>query len=351
MIKERILFVGIGQAGGNIANEMEKRGYFATYINTSSEDLSTLETESQNIFHIPTTTGCSKNKAKARQYVKKHYKPMISHIKTKYPNQDIIYFVFSASGGTGAGIGPMLLDVLSDTDSEIKSYNSIMVLPSTEESNKCLVNGLNTYQEITEIANLKSLIILDNSKGDKLELNASFARIFDKFISSSVPDVRGNIDSDEMKTLLTGKGVTTILPVVENNKGEMSFSDKVFVDYTEGCGNVGILCTNEDMEAEIKDLVQTEIGYPEDIFIGYTDKTNMVIVTEMNYPDSMINGYQDTVKTRRSNNNREGKPRITSIFKEEQFFEETVIKTNAEKIKPKEKDADGGMMKKMGKWF
>lgn len=353
-LRERLLFVGVGQAGGNIANQLEKRGYYAAYINTSSEDLSTLETDPRNTFHIPTTSGCSKNKSKARLYVKKHHEGMLNHIRQNFPNQDIIFFVFSASGGTGAGIAPALLDVMSDEEEEenkFKKYGAIMVLPSEDESIKCLTNGLNTYAELTEIENLRSVFLIDNSKGDKLVLNSTFARLFDKFICSGNPSARGNIDSDELETLLTSKGVTTILPVKESEGGGLTLQDSVFVDYTSGCGYVGISCTDKNIEEEIKMLVEEEVGYPEDFFVGYTDKTNLVIITEMNYPDSMVKTFESVVKTKREekNKNREGSVRIKSSFASQEIIEEPSFKPSKDKAKTKVKAEN--TVKKLSKWF
>lgn len=348
MLKERILFIGVGQAGGNIANALEKKGYYAAYINTSSEDLSTLETDPKNTFHIPTTSGCSKNKSKSRLYVKKYHDGMLNHIKRNFPNQDIVYFVFSASGGTGAGIAPVLLDILS-SEEEDKNYGAIMVMPSERESIKCLENSLFTYQELTEIENLKSVFLIDNSKGDIIDLNASFARLFDRFISSNNPNQRGNIDSDEVKTLLTAKGVSTILPVLEDKKGNLSFQDNVLVDYTMGCGNVGLFCVDKNIKEEIKVLVEDEFGTPDDYFIGYTDKTNIVMVTEMNYPDHMIETFEDIINTARQEKikNRQGSIRIKSNLIPQMEIEEPKVKTNKERAKAKQENTAS----KLSKWF
>lgn len=347
LLKERLLFVGVGQAGGNIANELEKKGYYAAYINTSGEDLCTLETDPRNTFHVPTTSGCSKSKSKARLYVKKHHGGMLNHIRNNYPNQDIVFFVFSSSGGTGAGIAPVLLDILSsEEENSYKRYGAIMVLPSEEETTKCLTNSLETYSELTEIENIRSVFLIDNSKGDKIALNAQFARLFDKFICSGNPDVRGNIDADEMETLLTAKGVTTILPVHEAENGKLSLIDNVFVDYTRGCGNVGISCSDKNIEEDIKRLVKREVGYPDDYFVGYTDRTNLVIVTEMNYPDGMIENFEETVKRRRDekSKSREGVLRIKSSFVSEPIIEEPVFKT-------KEKTKKENTVNKINKWL
>ena len=42
-MKNKIAFIAVGQAGGNIGQLFERRGYTVLYINTSQEDLDTLE--------------------------------------------------------------------------------------------------------------------------------------------------------------------------------------------------------------------------------------------------------------------------------------------------------------------
>ena len=42
-MKEKIAFVAIGQAGGNIGQLLEEKGFNVLYLNTSEEDLATLD--------------------------------------------------------------------------------------------------------------------------------------------------------------------------------------------------------------------------------------------------------------------------------------------------------------------
>lgn len=51
-IKDKILFIGVGQGGGNLCQELELRGYRTLAINTSKEDLNTLTfSEAQISYH------------------------------------------------------------------------------------------------------------------------------------------------------------------------------------------------------------------------------------------------------------------------------------------------------------
>lgn len=50
-MKDKIAFIAVGQAGGNIGQLFESMGYTVLYINTSREDLETLEMQSSGIMY------------------------------------------------------------------------------------------------------------------------------------------------------------------------------------------------------------------------------------------------------------------------------------------------------------
>ena len=43
-MKQNVLILGIGQAGGNMTEEMHKRGYSVLAVNSAKKDLNSLET-------------------------------------------------------------------------------------------------------------------------------------------------------------------------------------------------------------------------------------------------------------------------------------------------------------------
>ena len=45
-MKKKISFIAVGQAGGNIGQLFEEKGFPVLYVNTSQEDLDTLENSS-----------------------------------------------------------------------------------------------------------------------------------------------------------------------------------------------------------------------------------------------------------------------------------------------------------------
>ena len=69
---------------------------------------------------------------------------------------------------------------------------------------KSHINSYECFSELTEISQTAACFILDNEKGDKLELNAAFVDSFSAFLE--IPEkhksVKGNIDKAEiMETL------------------------------------------------------------------------------------------------------------------------------------------------------
>ena len=67
-ITKDFAFIGVGQAGGNIAELFELAGYKALYINTSQEDLATLENAKQK-HHIVGGEGAAKDRDRAKALV------------------------------------------------------------------------------------------------------------------------------------------------------------------------------------------------------------------------------------------------------------------------------------------
>ena len=67
-MKKKISFVAVGQAAGNIGRLFEQKGYAVIYVNTSQEDLDTLE-NAKFKYHIPQGEGCNKDRRKAKQLV------------------------------------------------------------------------------------------------------------------------------------------------------------------------------------------------------------------------------------------------------------------------------------------
>ena len=143
-MKKKISFVAVGQAAGNIGRLFEQKGYAVIYVNTSQEDLDTLE-KAKFKYHIPQGEGCNKNRRQAKQLVIDDFDNIAAEIESKV-RAEMIFVIFASGGGTGSGAGPMLMDLLID---EGKTVGAITIIPALDESPKSHMNSYECFSELT----------------------------------------------------------------------------------------------------------------------------------------------------------------------------------------------------------
>lgn len=325
-MKERILFECVGQAGGNIGRLFEENGYNCMFINASNDDLLTIN--AKNKYHIPGGMGCNKDRQKALRYAKDYYNTMIDVIDSKFPLQDIVFFIFSLGGGTGSGIGPVMLDILSQKNPE-KTYGAIIIMPSDSESLQAQLNAVEAYKQLVSVENLKSLFVLNNNCIiDKLEINKKFFGLFDRFLNITVPDERGIIDSAELETLLKCKG-NTIMMFLDHSANDKCIEEgclinPIFLNNEHGCRYIA----TSTIERANMSVIKNKFGAPIDTFEGYNNKDNFIVVAGMKYPEKAIQEFTNDLneKLKNAHVNNDFKVNIPDIITEKK--ETTTITVN-----------------------
>lgn len=293
-MKDKIGFVAIGQAGGNIGKLFEDKGFSVLYLNTSQEDLQTLENVKYT-YHITGGEGCNKDRTKAKKLVIEDFDNISREIYEKM-DVSMIYVIFASGGGTGSGCGPMLIDLLledsSGGTSKIEAVGAITIIPAEKESIKAQINCYECFEELTGIENIASTMIIDNSKGDKLLLNQYLVSTLDNFleIPNRHSDKRGNIDKAEIFETLKAKGmfVVTELPAKESTTAAVidSFKRSIFapIEPDRVIKYMSISIAGAvDVEAMHK-----EIGIPVDVFQTYNDKSTICGLAGLNYPTTRL---------------------------------------------------------------
>ena len=124
-------FIAVGQAGGNVGSLFEAAGHTVLYINTSQEDLDTLESV-QHKYHIDGAEGSANDRNRSKELIISNWDEIefwINEIiKEKY-----IFVIFSAAGGTGSGVSPMLMEYLICNEPD-RYIGAITILPDKTES-------------------------------------------------------------------------------------------------------------------------------------------------------------------------------------------------------------------------
>lgn len=285
LLSRDIAFIGIGQAGGNIAKEFMDLRYTAFFINTSATDLSTIETKIEYKYQIPHAQGCSKNRKLAQEYTIEHIDDIEQLIRSKFATYTHIMFCFSMGGGTGSGMTPLLLKGLLKKMPEI-TFGIIAALPEANDSPTAKHNAVTCFREISSLIGLRNQYFIDNSKrniGEKpislKQLNQTFVKRMHDFLSITSADEKGNADESEVKTLLGMEGNVVFADIYSKDVSDKFNLPNIDLDKTlattkKGCAYLAYSLTSEDdfMREQVEDM----FGKPSDYFKGYNDKQSFV---------------------------------------------------------------------------
>lgn len=272
-MKNSIGFLGIGQAGSNIALGFERLGYNVAYLNTSREDLDSLKYAKHKI-HIRGGEGASKNRNAVLQLAAESIDEILADI-TSVLTQEYIMLIFSTGGGTGSGLGPAITSYLISIQRKVMIA---AILPDDKESPRTCENAYNTCVDISGLQGNGAIFLLDNSNvEDKFALNDIFVKDIDNLLNLNNCSKYGNIDKSEVKTMLSTQGVAVITRQ-SKAKSTASFiinglQNNIYVKIEEKLPVlIGISTTNRSLNMED---IYLEVGHPYDDFRGISN-TNTV---------------------------------------------------------------------------
>ncbi|HAB60890.1 MAG TPA: hypothetical protein DCE48_09330 [Lachnospiraceae bacterium] len=293
-MNKKIGFIAVGQAGGNIGKLFEEKGYSVLYLNTSEEDLNTLDGVKYK-HHIDGGEGCNKNRNKAKQLIIDDFDNIAQEIDTKI-DKDMIFVIFSSGGGTGSGAAPMLIDLLVDDH----TVGAITVIPAANESLRSQMNSYESLKELLSINGSSSCFIIDNDNGDKLELNEKFVNSFDKFVTIPNRDksLKGIIDRAEIIETLKAHGMAYVL---ESDSDCSTFINNIKSNVfapLEGDQVVKYIAASITGDTKIEDI-QKAIGTPLDTFVTYNDKSTVCCISGLSYPQQRFDSVYKIVEKSR----------------------------------------------------
>ena len=168
--------VGVGQGGSRLAETFWKLGYRrVAVINTAAQDLKPISIPEKNKLLIG-GTGAGKNRKVAQKVFEEHKEDILDFLKKAFTRSiDRILVCIGAGGGTGAGGGPIVVDVCHDlcqsfgveqSDYEAK-VGAVLALPTKSEGSRVKSNAKETADALIKYSTngtLSPLIILDNER-------------------------------------------------------------------------------------------------------------------------------------------------------------------------------------------
>jgi cell division GTPase FtsZ len=167
---------GVGQGGSRLAETFWKLGYRRVVaINTAAQDLKPISLPEKNKLLIG-GSGAGKNRKKAQAIFEEHKEDILDFLKNSFGTGiDRILVCIGAGGGTGAGGGPIVVDVCHDlcqswgieqSDHEAK-VGAVLALPTKSEGSRVKTNAKETAETLIKRSTsgtLSPLIILDNER-------------------------------------------------------------------------------------------------------------------------------------------------------------------------------------------
>ena len=332
MFKNSILNISFGQGAGNIGQLMEQQGILNLAINTSKQDLDTLNVKHKYL--IKNGQGCGKDRNKSKKLVVNDFENILAVINNILDTNNTIKHIFigfTMGGGSGSGGGPMLAKLIANEYSNI-NVCVYAVIPSKSEPFKAQYNACECYRELIKIENLGSMFFLDNNKHEnKFIINRYFVDDLMAFLK--IPDEdkssKGNIDIEEMNTILSCNLMINISVADENNH---NVKPSILVD-TECDGFVKYIALSNAKQNLLKDI-QASVGYPLDAFYTFNNrKINVIVLAGLSLPSSSMNEIFDLVNQRSTMITRES---TTKELKLNDIFSSN--KKKKEEIKRSRKD-------------
>lgn len=331
MFKNSILNISFGQGAGNIGQLMEQQGILNLAINTSKQDLDTLNVKHKYL--VKNGQGCGKDRSKSKKLVINDFENILSVINNILDSTAIkhIFVGFTMGGGSGSGGGPMLAKLIANEYSDI-NVCVYAVIPSKSEPFKAQYNACECYRELIKIENLGTMFFLDNNKHEnKFIINRYFVDDLMEFLK--IPDEdkssKGNIDIEEMNTILSCNLMINISITDENNH---QINPSILVDI-ERDGFVKYIALSNAKQNLLKDI-QASVGYPLDAFYTFNNrKINVIVLAGLSLPSSSMNEIFDLVNQRSTMITRES---TTKELKLNDIF--SFNKKKKEEIKRSRKD-------------
>ena len=165
-MKKAIKFgiVGLGQAGGRMAETFETLNYPTIAINTSPQDLEKCNCSKKlEIGDI----GAGKDLKIGRTAVNRHRSNIMKVYQNEFSDIDHALVVAGSSGGTGGGGLESVIETLLNFKKPVGVLTTLPLSSEDTRAKKNTLSVLNRLVDLNRTGKIKPLIIIDNNKIEK----------------------------------------------------------------------------------------------------------------------------------------------------------------------------------------
>ncbi|MGG3890351.1 cell division protein FtsZ [Metabacillus fastidiosus] len=354
---------GIGAAGNNIADLAAEKGFHSVGLNYSQSDLNSLQHVNDTLLLLG-SEGTGKQRELATQLMRDNWESTVEFIRRNMskPSIDVVMIVFSTGGGSGSGISPLLIDILTEQISD-KTIVAVPILPSENETLVSQVNTINALQELSELD--VCVLPIDNqtivnSYSQTIPKNILYKEINEKFINliqtlvsyTEKSSKNGILDQNDLRQLFSTNGImsissTNLLDVSNTDISAEHFTNKIHQSWKksiftpiqyENIIRAGVIFDgNESLMEFIRyDKLFDKFGnFPLDLFEGnYTQDGLKVIsiLSGLSWINDRTKRIDEIIEEQSSS-----RPKQTEIYKSKNLNKNQFFSNSMQKIENKPK--------------
>lgn len=221
-MNKEIVVVGLGNAGGQVANLCEikyPKIFDCIYINSSEADLAMVKTESGLKFKIGNREdieGSGKNRAKMKEYLLNDIGIILgdTNFQRCVANKKYCFVVSSTAGGTGSGAAPVMMELLQKMFPDT-NFILVAILPQINASLMEQGNALEFLNELYDVlGSSTTYMIYDNETTADLPPTKALSVVNENIVEdlkvlSGVDNYATpyeSIDAADMESIITTPG-------------------------------------------------------------------------------------------------------------------------------------------------
>lgn len=296
-LKNDVMVLGLGNCGCKQAKIFYGMGYKTMFANGSEQDLKILG-DVPNIYRLKGFDGFGGHRNRAMDCLMNN----TDFVNALQNTEEKIIFVLHATGGsTGSGIAPICEEVLlSITDKDGNIEKIVCPVPTLPSSDEAIAKKKNAYQamlDMQEIEGLGATFFINNNalNGDYDNINRTFAKMLDNFLTNDSYGEINNFDESERIEMLSQSGAMVLgLFGKEYDKTfmlERLTKKGIFapIEKNMTCGDIAVVHSGKDnSDIEVENIV-LEVGKPYNVFEGYNNgKYTLIAVSGLDYPITHI---------------------------------------------------------------
>jgi len=328
--------LGVGQAGGNVAEIASTFGFQAALINTNQRD-GLVNKKVERKYFVPGYSGAGQDRTIGIRAVNENFREIIDFVKRSFKDIKLLLVAFSTDGGTGSGMSPLLIDLLIDQLPGVH-VGAIAIVPDRNVLAGNRINAAECLEELSQIEAISSVFLVDNDQTRKFNPQSSKQQIYVSSNHQAMDAIHkvlevtqqsslyGNFDETDLLNILNTRGVTIITSAAitdaktttdVSSKVHQSWANSVFCPVeSPGVIRAGLIYQGPENISKLVNVpsIFETVGEPLELFEGTyitdSDPTVTTILAGMPFPSRRLQALEDFLE--------KNKDRLQSLVNKEQ---------------------------------